>query len=80
MNYVTQRVRAASKRNSERAKRRWVLDRAKRDALARIDPVCIGKIVMRVIVIRNEIDAKEAVIYDFDSTRSEKQKLKRIGL
>jgi hypothetical protein len=80
MSYITRKIRAASKRNSERAKKRWVMDRAKRNALAKIDPVCIGRIVMRVVVIRNETFAKEAVIYDFDSVRSYRKKIKSLGL
>jgi len=67
-------------RAKNRANARWKIDRAKRDALARINPVVIVGIVRRVVDIRNETDVREVVIYDFDSVRSARKKLKSIGL
>ncbi len=80
MTYLTKKIRTASERARQRANNRWAMDRAKRAALARIDPVCIGGIVRRIVDIRNETEVREVVIYDFDSARSARRKLKGVGL
>ena len=72
----------AIRRKSEiariRANKRWELDRARRAELAAKDPAFTGfRIVRRIIVIDNEKDVREAVIYSTDSIRSATQKLKR---
>jgi len=72
--------KATSERNRARSNHRWTLDRAKREALARIDPVFIGRIVRRIVEIRHETEVREVVIYDFDSARSARRKLRSLGL
>lgn len=63
------------------ATRRWELDRARRDALATKDPAFTGlRIVRRIIVIEREGSAREAVIYETDSARSARRKLRALYL
>jgi hypothetical protein len=66
------------------ARRRWELDRERRDALEEAeerDPLrATGKIVRRIVVIENEIAVKELVIRDWDSVREVNRKLARVGL
>ena len=80
MSYITRKIRLASERNRQRANRRWDLDRARRDALARIDPVYLGGILRRIIVIERETVAREVVIFESDSRRSTRAKLRAVGL
>ena len=75
--------RRLQKQASERGKRmsaaRWSNDRARREALALVmaeqDP---NRIVRRIIVIDNERDAREAVIFAWDSFREAKRKLLKV--
>lgn len=65
---------------SDRARRGGIasqaVQRARREAIAAMDPIKFeGRIVRRIIVIENENTVKEAVIYDFDSYRWAKRKL-----
>lgn len=77
MSYVTRKIRAASERGKRMAVRRWKLDRARRDALAEKDPSFTGlRIVRRIVVIDRECSAREAVIYETDSARSARRKLR----
>jgi hypothetical protein len=67
------------------ARRRWELDRERRDALARMDEcdplrVLPDQITRRIIVIENETSVAEIVIRKFDSTRLINRKLARVGL
>jgi hypothetical protein len=67
------------------AKRRWEIDRERRDALARLDErdplrVLPDQITRRIIVIENETSVAEIVIRKFDSTRLTNRKLARVGL
>ena len=80
MSYITRKIRAVAQRNRQRANYRWLLDRAKRAALARIDPVVVGHVVRRIVDIRNESEVREVVIYDFDSIRSARKKIKALHL
>lgn len=60
------------------ANARWKNERARQDAIAAADPLRVtGKIVRRIIVITEEQSVKEAVIYDFDSLRSARAKLRK---
>ena len=80
MSYFRSKRKATSERNRLRANHRWALDRAKREAIARIEPVVIGRIIRRIVEIRHEAEVREVVIYDFDSARSARRKLRTLGL
>ena len=62
------------------AQARWTKDRARREVLAEIDPVRLGGIVRRIVVIEREVVAREVVIFDFDSRASARRKLRSVGL
>ena len=63
------------------AAERWKRDRERREKLAAMNPLqWPGRIVLRVIVIRNEVNAQEAVCFDTDSLREVRRKLRRVGL
>jgi hypothetical protein len=52
---------------TRRAKRRWALDRDRRDELAAKDPIRIGgKIIERIVRILNEREVRECTIFEFD--------------
>jgi hypothetical protein len=58
---------------------RWHNDRARRAKLAAIKPLQHpGKIVRRIVVIDREIAAREAIIFDSDSTRDARRKLRAV--
>lgn len=58
---------------------RWSNERARQAAIAAADPLRVtGKIIRRIVVIDDEREAREAVIYDFDSARSARAKIKKI--
>lgn len=82
--FSVRRFRAASERGRKMAKRRWELDRERRDAIAKAeesDPLRVqGRIVRRIVVIENEVEVKEIVIRDWDSVREVNRKLARVGL
>lgn len=60
---------------------RWSNDRARRDFLARLDPVVTGQVVRRIIDIDEKSGlASEVVIFDFDSAREMRRKLRVVGL
>lgn len=61
------------------AAERWRRDRQRRDKLASMNPLQYpGRIVRRVIVITNEIEVREVVLYDTDSYRDARRKLKQV--
>lgn len=69
----------ASERGKVAAARRWELDRRRRADLAAKDPIRVSAgIVRRIVVIDEERSVREAVIYDFDSVRSARRKLRVI--
>jgi hypothetical protein len=83
--FSVKRLRAASERGRKMAKRRWEIDRERRDALARMDKrdplrVLPDQITRRIIVIDDESQVAEIVIRKFDSTRLINRKLARVGL
>ena len=83
--FSVKRLRAASERGRKMAKRRWELDRERRDALARMDErdplrVMPEQITRRIIVIDDESRVAEIVIRKLDSTRAINRKLARVGL
>lgn len=43
-------------------------------------PILDARIIRRVVVIDNEASVREAVIYESDTFRDAKRKLRRIGL
>lgn len=79
MRYLTKKRRAAAERARLRARRRWELDRQRRDALAGTAPeLLINRIVRRIVVIDHEQHVREAVIYEFDSMREARRKQRQV--
>ena len=79
----THYIRECSRRASERGKRmaaeRWRRDREQRDLWASIAPERMpAKIVRRIIVIDSEVIVREAVMYDTDSMRDARRKLRQV--
>ena len=49
------------------AKRRWELDRKRRDRLAALEPEhAINRIVKRIVIITGETEVREVVYYTWD--------------
>jgi hypothetical protein len=81
------RMQAASERGRKMANARWKNERARQAAIAAADPLRVtGRILRRIIVI-DRLDlptgetmdtVREAVIYDFDSLRSARRKLRGV--
>jgi hypothetical protein len=72
---------AASEHGRRMARRRWEIDRARRDKLAALTAEqCPSRIVRRIVVIEEERTVREAVIFSFDSARSARRKLRALGL
>lgn len=79
MKYQTRKRKAASERGKRMAARRWQIDRAMRERIAAIAPEQLaGRIVRRIVDIRDEATVREVVIYDFDSRRSAMRKVRSI--
>jgi alkyl hydroperoxide reductase subunit AhpC len=79
MRYLTKKRKAASERARRMAKRRWELDRQRRERLAAQDPIFTGlQIVRRIVVIDREQIVRECVIYAGDSFREAQRKTKRV--
>lgn len=76
MRYLTRRRRSASERARARAIRRWELDRQRRDALARASGP--EKIVRRIVVIDRETTVREVTIYEHDSQRDARRKVREV--
>lgn len=75
--YLRRRAAAASAKGKKGAAVRWKRDRERRDALALLDPVRVGgRIVLRVVVIRNELRQREAIVYEHDTERDTRRKIK----
>jgi hypothetical protein len=71
--------RERSERGRRMARRRWDLDREERNRLAKVTAEQYpNRIVRRVIVIDDERDAREAVIFQWDSAREAKRKLRQV--
>jgi hypothetical protein len=63
------------------AAEKWRRDRERRDKLAALSPLQHpGKIVLRVVVIRHESTVKEAIVFDTDSVRDCRRKLREVYL
>lgn len=61
------------------AKRRWQLDRQRRDKLAALTAdQCPNAIVRRIIVIDQERTVREATIWAWDSNREARRKLRAV--
>lgn len=70
---------AASERGKRMAKRRWELDRERRNKLAQLTAEQYpNKVVRRIIVIDNEQAVREAVIWQWDSVRFAARKVREI--
>jgi hypothetical protein len=77
--YQTKKRKAASERARAKARRRWELDRQRRERLAATDPIFAGlQIVRRIVVIDHERTVREAVIYAGDSLREARRKQRAI--
>lgn len=69
----------ASERGRRMARRRWEMDRARRDHLAAIAlEQRIASIAKRIVVIWGERNVREAVIYDADSIRVARRKEREV--
>lgn len=69
----------ASEHGKKMAAERWRLDKEHRDKLSLLNPIQYpGKILRRIIVIDNEVNVKEAIMYDTDSMREARRKLKQV--
>jgi hypothetical protein len=76
---VLKRIRRASEIARKKAFLRWELERKRRDAIAAKDPAFTGlKIARRIIVIDGESVVREAVIYEGDSVRLARKKLRAV--
>lgn len=61
------------------AQRRWELDRTRRKQLAALLPEQYpARIVRRIVVIDLERHVRETVIWNFDSARSARRKLRQV--
>ena len=61
------------------AKRRWEMDRERRNRLAKVTAEMYpNRIVRRIIVIDEEKDAREVVIFQWDSEREARRKLRKV--
>lgn len=79
MSYQTRRRKAASERGRRMAEKRWQNEDRRREQLAGMDPVKFpGAIMRRIVVIEREQVVREAVIYEFDSAREVRRKLRRV--
>lgn len=78
-NLIVRRKQAASEKGRRMANARWKNERARQDAIAAADPLRVtGRIIRRIVVIDEERAVREAVIYDFDSIRSARSKLRNV--
>lgn len=58
---------------------RWEADRRRREAAAKLTPErCQNRIVRRIVVVFDEQRVKEAVIWDWDSNREARRKVKEV--
>lgn len=58
---------------------RWRRDRMRRQSLAKLSAeACPAHIVRRVVVIDEEREVREAVIWSWDSEREARRKIKRV--
>lgn len=72
-------IRRASEIARQRARRRWELERARLDEVARSDPAFTSReITRRIVVIDHERVVREEVFYAGDSIRASRAKLRRI--
>jgi hypothetical protein len=77
--YIRERSRRATEHGKKMATERWRLDRERRNKLAAMEPINYpGRIVRRIIVITNEVEVREAILYDTDSWREARRKLNRV--
>jgi len=76
---VRRKVKAASNRGRLMARRRWQLDRDRRNRLVAIAPEMFpGRIMRRIVVIDEEREVREAVIYESDSIRETLRKVRKV--
>ena len=77
--YNLRKINAARQRGRDMARRRWELDRLRREQQA-VRPVehLVGRIVRRIVVIENEATVRECVFLDVDSQRTCKRKLRQV--
>ena len=66
-NPVTYRIQRLREQARKAAKVRWDRERSRRNRLDEIDPVRVGgRIVERIVVIRDECRVRERTIYEHD--------------
>lgn len=82
--YTLRKIREASERGRKMARIRWAADKKRRAAWAAdaaIDPLrVVGRILERVVVIRNESEVVEIVRWDWTSAREWARKKRAAGL
>jgi hypothetical protein len=73
------RIAVARKRGQMMAWARWKLDRERRERLAAIAPERYpGRIMRRIVVIDEERDVRETVIFESDSEREARRKVRKV--
>jgi hypothetical protein len=76
---VRRQIKAARNRGRLMAQRRWQLDRERRNRLLALSPENYpGRILRRIVVIDNEMLVRETVIYESDSIRESRRKVRRV--
>ena len=77
--YIREMARRARERSKLMNSARWKRDRERRDKLAAMEPLNYpGTIVRRIIVIDRESEVREAVLFDTDSIRDARRKLRAV--
>ena len=65
--YQRRLAKVASARGKHAAQVRWEREKRKREHIAELDPIRVGgRVVERIVVIRDECRVKERSIYEFD--------------
>lgn len=79
--YQRQRAKRASDRGKRMAKARWAKDRARRAALAAVaedrPQIYAGDIARRVVVIDNERDVREMIVWRWDRPAEVRRKINK---
>lgn len=76
--YKRRLAKRASERGKRMAKARWVKFHAQRDRMDALDPVRLGRIKRRIVVIDDEVRIKERTFYKFDRPCDWKRKLREV--
>ena len=79
-NYATQhRIKRLREQAKRAANTRWAREKAKRGKLDELDPIRVGgRVVERIVVIRDECRVRERTIYEFDRPCDVKRKRREV--